>query len=84
MAVIHEDDSIFTELAAAGQIWPISCSLPTPGTHHSIKKNDIGPVMPAWSFFQDVVSDRSEVQHSEYIVRLCLGLKWGGGGGDVS
>lgn len=40
----------------------MSCSLPTPGTHHSIKRNDIGPVMPARSCFQDVVSDKSEVQ----------------------
>lgn len=83
MAVIHEDDSIFQKLAAAGQIWPMSCSLPTPGIRHSIKKDDMGPVMPAWSCFQDVVSEKARCR-AVSIMCFRLGLRWGGGEGDVS
>lgn len=54
----------------------MSHSLPTPGTYHSVKKNDMGPVVPAGSCLQDVLSEKKARCRSVGVVRFYLILRW--------
>lgn len=60
----------------------MSHSLPTPGTYHSVKKNDMGPVVPAGSCLQDVLSEKKSKMQIGGCSALLFDSQMGGGGGN--